>query len=299
MLRINRVLTWLAFLIIAIVSGGVPSAVYAKLVKLPVMVAGPLDSKGTPVFRLQFFNFAVSDTSPLLNQKCDNTICSVKEHMYMRQYIRSSVSWSSSSWGTWMVFNSGNKDTLYTPQKDETVGEFLDEQATLSVLTGYKSTPTSGLSANYQVCPAIFYSDEVMELVGYKKFTTADATASGACATTGQEIASCSFKTSAATFNYGTIDKAKASGITSRQNITVSCSGDASVTLSYADRGQSIVLSNGMAAQLTVNGDQIGDGKEMDLTSGEHNWEIVSTLEGTPESSGPFDGSSVLNINVL
>lgn len=294
MLRINRVLIRLAFLSITIVSGGVPSAVYAKIIKLPVVVTDSLTSDGKFNTRIQYLNYVVPDASPLLNQKCDNTVCVIRAAEHFRSYHTSNVSWMSDSWSGWVEFSGG---TLYISDKDETVGEFLDRLPTISEIAHYTLPAT--VSDDVQVCSAIIMSEAVVGLTGYKNFSSAqDAAASGACAT-GSGLVSCAFKTSAIAFNYGTIDKARASGTTTRQNATVSCTGDVSVALSFVDGAHSIILSNGMAAQLTVNGDQIGDDKEMDLTSGEHNWEIVSTLEGTPESSGPFDGSSVLNINIL
>lgn len=291
MRRTNQMLVYLILLIAAATSGVIFPVAHAKLVKLPVITTVTMDSNKSISGKVQYFNFVIPDSAANMGESCSDCVPGI--HQYTRQRNTKDTGWlgwvSSTSSGSGLSGTySGSIKGYFAWEVDRS--KSVDGE---TIPLGYYNG-----DGKSQVCFSFYYKNSsVLALTGYKNFSTAGASASGGCTVTQPMSASCAFKTAALTFDYGIIDKSGAAGATSRQGAAVSCSGDVPIVLSFADRGQAIALSNGMTAQLTVNGEKIGDNNEMDLSSGEHELEIVSTLVGTPENTGAFNGSSVLEIN--
>lgn len=113
-----------------------------------------------------------------------------------------------------------------------------------------------------------------------------------------ESYTSCSFVDSQLEFDFGRMITSHASGQSMNKSIDVECIKDPSdqYAVSYklfSIKGSEISLGNGMTAKLSINGIGFSDFKQT-ISDGIFPLILSVFLEGTPTSSGPFGGESVI-----
>lgn len=104
----------------------------------------------------------------------------------------------------------------------------------------------------------------------------------------------CALTTPSVTFEYGTMTLANATGATQSTTVGVECTTGMKYTLRLRGENE-ISLSNGMLAELQVNGEPLNS--TIDGAWGPNTVNITSTLRGTPDRVGVFMGQSVLFVS--
>ncbi|MGR7394202.1 hypothetical protein ACU63O_11755 [Klebsiella aerogenes] len=105
----------------------------------------------------------------------------------------------------------------------------------------------------------------------------------------------CALATPEITFNFGTLAPDTAAGTQRSANLSVECTADINYKLQLLTGGQVIALSNGMTARLTAGGKTLES--TLSGKAGTTVIPLVATLAGTPNSTGAFEGFSVLFVN--
>jgi len=104
----------------------------------------------------------------------------------------------------------------------------------------------------------------------------------------------CALTQPAVTLSHGRATLKDASGNLTSGSVGVECTTAMKFTLNLR-AANNIALSNGMTSHLTVDGRELGT--EINGTAGANVVAIQSTLQGTPQGAGPFEGHGVLMVS--
>ena len=106
----------------------------------------------------------------------------------------------------------------------------------------------------------------------------------------------CAPSTPSVTFDYGTKTVADALGTTLATEIKVECTTATKYSLRLKGLPSDLPLNNGMTATLTTDGQPAG--ATLSGVEGVNTVRLESTLSGTPDKAGPFNGEGVLFIQL-
>ncbi len=243
-------------------------------------------------------NFIVSSTS--LDQKCAPAInTGVKEKYHGGCAIGSGSLWSQDSNG-----NISNRGPMYnfplyrnieSPAITvrEAVKKIEGMNLTGAISIGVQNMPTYSNKAFY--CLSYFVGDTLADVIHYTNFNgKVGGDLSGSCLIPPPKENSCSFKTQNINIDYGTLKTSTTAGASSSKDFQLECNGDVDFRFAPLYGNDSVALSNGMTAKLSVNSSKLNG--HFKATKGDNDYKITSILDGTPVQ-GPFSGSSVLMIS--
>lgn len=106
----------------------------------------------------------------------------------------------------------------------------------------------------------------------------------------------CTLSPAAIVLNHGNLTPDSVSGATVSTPLSVSCSSDAIYSLTLAS-GNSISLTSTLKSVLTVEGKALG--VRLNAVVGNNQVMLTSTLSGSAQNAGSFNGSGVLILNIL
>lgn len=106
----------------------------------------------------------------------------------------------------------------------------------------------------------------------------------------------CAASTPSITFDYGTRTVADALGTTLATEVKVECTTATKYSLRLKGLPSDLPLNNGMTATLTTDGQPAGS--TLSGVKGVNTVRLESTLSGTPDKAGPFNGEGVLFIQL-
>lgn len=120
-------------------------------------------------------------------------------------------------------------------------------------------------------------------------------TGGGNCYIPAPNNASCTFKNSNMSFEFGSLTTSSASGVSMTKDFVVACTDSIDFKIRTANWSDSIDLSNGMSAALKLNTGKLGD--VIKGVKGDNSFSLTSRLEGTPDTLGAFSGSTIMVID--
>ncbi|WP_058914029.1 hypothetical protein [Entomohabitans teleogrylli] len=103
----------------------------------------------------------------------------------------------------------------------------------------------------------------------------------------------CAMETANIDFNFETLNKSEATNKVLTKPIEVSCTANVAFKLELVD-GNAIALSNGMIANLKIDGQPLGG--TLSGVSGINQYQLSAQLSGEPTSTGTFTGSGIIGV---
>lgn len=179
---------------------------------------------------------------------------------------------------TWREFT----ETLVSQATSGTLWHSMPTDTTLAMCLGsgfYKSEQIHAEVAN-----AVWYG------TAWNGFSGANL---AGCANLPPTHQWCALDTPELSLSHGEVNLANGTNVSVSDYVSVECTNNLNFSLRLATFTNTIVLNNGMVATLTMNDKPLGTsigGK----AGGGNTVKISSNLAGTPNKTGPFEGSGVL-----
>jgi hypothetical protein len=171
--------------------------------------------------------------------------------------------------------------------QSETIGEYM-----LRVKSAWGSMQTTKYSID-----GTHYEQFCMGSLGTKSFGP-DLTGDVQCRVAPPFDRSCSVIDSTITLDHGTLTSSQVLGSKQQRAITINCSSDSAARLSVSGYTTSqLVLSNGLRSTLTFDG--VKGGSTLSLKNGNNSIIVQSELDGSPLTTGPFNGTAVVVLETL